>query len=59
LDAKIFGGAARRLRAARFKIVLRSIYLQHGKNLNTNVQEQVTTLNNYVLDHSVPNVLRG
>tara|TARA_B110000977_G_scaffold192572_1_gene266281 strand:- start:218 stop:769 length:552 start_codon:yes stop_codon:yes gene_type:complete len=39
------------------KIVMKSIYLQYGKNLNTNIQEQVTTLNNYVLDYSVPNIL--
>ena len=39
------------------KIVMKSIYLQYGKNLNTNVQEQVNTLNNYVLDYCVPNIL--
>ena len=39
------------------KIIMKSIYLQYGKNINTNIKEQVDTLNNYVLDYCVPNII--
>ena len=36
--------------------VMRSMYLQHSKNLNTNIREQITELNKHVLNFCVPNV---
>lgn len=39
------------------KIIMRSIYLQYGKNLKNNVVEQVKELNAKVLDWAVPEVL--
>lgn len=39
------------------KIIMRSIYLQYGKNLNKNIVEQVKELNGKVLDWAVPEVL--
>ena len=39
------------------KIIMRSYYLQYGKNLNTHIKEQVKTLNDFVLDFSVREVL--
>ncbi len=38
------------------KIVMRSIYLQHSKNLNTNIIEQVRELNTIVLDWCVKEI---
>lgn len=44
------------------QIIMKSIYLQYGRNLPTEIEEQVTTLNKYVLDECVriivPNVLQ-
>ena len=37
-------------------IVMRSIYLQHGKNVNTDLDKQVNLLNELVLDYCVNNV---
>ena len=39
------------------KIIMRSIYLQYGKNLNKNIVEQVRELNGKVLEWAVPEVL--
>ena len=39
------------------KIIMRSIYLQYGKNLNKNIIEQVKELNAKVLEWAVPEVL--
>lgn len=39
------------------KIIMRSIYLQYGKNLNKNIVEQVKELNAKVLEWAVPEVL--
>lgn len=39
------------------KIVMRSIYLQYGKNLNDDVIGQVQVLNKRVLDYAVPKIL--
>ena len=39
------------------KIVMRSIYLQYSKNLNSHVNEQVGILNQLVLEYCVPNIL--
>jgi len=39
------------------KIVMKSIYLQYGKNSNNNINEQVKELNAYVLDFCVPLIL--
>ena len=36
--------------------VMRSIFFQHSKNLDTNIPQQIQELNNYVLNFSVPNV---
>jgi hypothetical protein len=44
------------------QVVMKSIYLQYGRNLPTNIEEQVQTLNKYVIDECVhiivPNVLQ-
>ena len=39
------------------KIIMRSYYLQYSKNLNSHIKEQVKTLNDFVLDYSVREVL--
>lgn len=39
------------------KIVMKSIYLQHGKNLRVDINKQIIDLNNLVLDYCVPNIL--
>lgn len=36
--------------------VMRSMYLQHSKNLETNIPQQIQELNNYVLTYCVNNV---
>jgi hypothetical protein len=41
------------------KIVMRSIFLQNGRNVDCNIQEQVMQLNNKVLEYCVENVLIG
>jgi hypothetical protein len=37
-------------------IIMRSIYLQHGKNLDYNIQEQINTLNEHILKYCIPNI---
>ena len=39
------------------KIVMKSIYLQYGKNLKNNIKDQVKKLNILVLDYCVPNII--
>lgn len=39
------------------KIIMRSIYFQHGKNTTNNVREQVLDLNTRVIDWCVPEIL--
>ena len=36
---------------------MKSIYLQHGKNLRVDINKQIIDLNNLVLDYCVPNIL--
>tara|TARA_B100001093_G_scaffold490309_2_gene529231 strand:+ start:1502 stop:2002 length:501 start_codon:yes stop_codon:yes gene_type:complete len=36
--------------------VMRSMYLQYSKNLETNIPKQIEELNNYVLNFCIPNV---
>lgn len=38
-------------------IIMRSIYLQYSKNLNTNIKEQINELNKLVVDWSVENII--
>lgn len=38
-------------------IIMRSIYLQYGKNLNCNIQQQVNELNRMVINDSVARIL--
>jgi hypothetical protein len=44
------------------QVIMKSIYLQYGRNLNTDIEGQVLTLNKYVIDECVriivPNVLQ-
>jgi hypothetical protein len=40
----------------QIKIIMRSIYLQYSKNFTHSIREQIETLNQYVLDYSVPRV---
>jgi hypothetical protein len=44
------------------QIIMKSIYLQYGRNLPNNIEEQVFTLNKYVIDECVsiiiPNVIQ-
>jgi hypothetical protein len=44
------------------QIIMKSMYLQYGRNLPTEIEQQVATLNKYVLDECVriivPNVLQ-
>ena len=37
-------------------IIMRSMFLQHSKNLNINIQEQIQVLNGLVLDYCIPNI---
>ena len=39
------------------KIIMRSIFLQHSKNLPTDIKKQVTDLNKMVGDYAIPQVL--
>ena len=43
------------------QIIMKSIYLQYSRNLSNNIEEQVYTLNKYVIDECVsiiiPNVI--
>jgi hypothetical protein len=39
------------------KIIMKSIYLQYGKNLDSSIQTQVKELNAYVLDYCIPLIL--
>ena len=47
---------------SELQIIMKSIYLQYGKNLNTDIEGQVVTLNKYVVDECariiVPNILQ-
>jgi hypothetical protein len=47
---------------SELQIIMKSIYLQYGKNLNTDIEGQVITLNKYVIDECariiVPNILQ-
>lgn len=44
---------------SELKIVMRSVFLQHGQNLNSKIQEQIAQLNKIVLNYCVENVLIG
>jgi hypothetical protein len=37
-------------------LVMRSMYLQYSKNLDTNIAKQIEELNNYVLNYCIPSV---
>lgn len=39
------------------KIIMRAIYLQHCKNLPTNITEQIQELNNMVVNYAIPQVM--
>ena len=39
------------------EIIMRSMYLQHGKNLPCHIEEQVELLNKKVLEFCVPNIM--
>lgn len=41
----------------QLQIIMHSIYLQYGKFQNTNIQEQVTELNELIYNYAVPNIL--
>jgi len=47
---------------SELQIIMKSIYLQYGKNLSTDIEGQVVTLNKYVIDECtriiVPNILQ-
>ena len=38
------------------KIIMRSIYMQYGKNLSYNIKQQISELNKRVLDYCIPSV---
>ena len=40
-------------------IIMKSIYLQYSQNLATNIEEQVLTLNKYVVDECVPIIVNN
>ena len=40
-------------------IIMRSYYLQYGKNLNTDIQQQVNNLNKMVIDWSVEEIIKN
>ena len=39
------------------QVVMRSIFLQHAKHLQTNIKEQIAELNNLVVDDVVPGII--
>ena len=39
------------------KIIMRSMFLQHSTNDNTDVGKQVSKLNGFVLDYSIPQII--
>jgi hypothetical protein len=39
------------------KIIMRSIYLQYSKHLDTEIESQVTDLNQLTVDECVPNII--
>lgn len=41
----------------QLQIVMRSIYLQYSKNLNTDIREQIMELNSMVVNYCVPKIL--
>ena len=41
----------------QLRIIMRSIYLQNSKNLQTDITNQIKELNKLVLDYCVPNIL--
>ncbi len=41
------------------KVVMRSIFLQHSANMQTHITEQISALNQLVLDYLVPNAYSG
>jgi hypothetical protein len=41
----------------QLQIIMRSIYLQNSKNLQTDIKNQIKELNKLVLDYCVPNIL--
>jgi hypothetical protein len=41
------------------QIIMKSIYLQYSRNLPTNIEEQVLTLNKYVVDECVPIIVNN
>ena len=38
-------------------IIMRSIYLQYGKNLPTNVNDQINELNNMIIEWAIDNII--
>jgi hypothetical protein len=41
------------------QIIMKSIYLQYSRNLPTNIEDQVFTLNKYVVDECVPIIVNN
>jgi len=41
----------------QLKIIMRSVYLQYGKNRKNNIVEQIKELNQIVANYAVPNIL--
>jgi hypothetical protein len=42
--------------ALQLQLIMRSIFLQYGKNANTNLTEQIEQLNRIVLNYAVPRI---
>ena len=42
---------------AELQIIMRSYYLQYGKNMNTNIEKQIKELNDLVSNYAVENIL--
>ena len=43
----------------QLKIIMRSMYLQYGKNLQNDIKTQVQQLNTMVVKYSVPKIISG
>ena len=41
----------------QLKIIMRSIYFQYAKNNPNNIKEQITVLNNKIIDYSVKEII--
>lgn len=62
IRAGVYNGSNKRFIIGRqdddtLKMIMRSIFLQHSKNIPTDIKKQVTDLNKMVSDYAIPQVM--